>query len=95
MIGFFYRRRRPVAVFLIAIHLMQIVNIRRGYALTSGPSQPEVQAFQPVGATEMVDLFSGDFSYNVPLFELPGPNGGYPFNLSYQGESRWMQKPAG
>lgn len=32
----------------------------------------------------MVDLFSGDFSYNIPLFELPGPNGGYPFNLVYQ-----------
>lgn len=32
----------------------------------------------------MVDIFSGDFSYNIPLFELPGPNGGYPFNLSYQ-----------
>jgi len=53
------------------------------YALTSGPSQPEVQSFQPAGVTDMVDLFSGDFSYNIPLFELPGPNGGYPFNLSY------------
>ncbi len=31
----------------------------------------------------MVDLFTGDFTYNIPLFELPGPNGGYPFNLSY------------
>lgn len=31
----------------------------------------------------MVDLFSGDFTYNIPLFELPGPDGGYPFNLSY------------
>jgi hypothetical protein len=55
-----------------------------GYALTTGPSQPEVSGFQPVSATEMVDPFTGDFSYNIPLFELPGPNGGYPFNLSYQ-----------
>ncbi|HTF05223.1 MAG TPA: hypothetical protein VK826_14440, partial [Bacteroidia bacterium] len=53
------------------------------HALTNGPSQPEVQSFEPVGTTDMVDLFTGDFNYNIPLFELPGPNGGYPFNLSY------------
>lgn len=52
-------------------------------ALTSGPTQPEVQGFEPVGTTQMVDLFSGDFNYNIPLFELPGPDGGYPFNLAY------------
>ncbi len=52
-------------------------------ALTAGPSQPEVQSFEPVQTTEMVDLFTGDFNYNIPLFELPGPNGGYPFNLAY------------
>jgi len=53
------------------------------YALTSGPSQPEAQSFEPVGTTQMVDLFTGDFTYNIPLFELPGPDGGYPFNLAY------------
>ncbi len=52
-------------------------------AAPSGPSQPEVQSFSPAGNTEMVNLFTGDFTYNIPLFELPGPNGGYPFNLSY------------
>ena len=52
-------------------------------ALTSGPTQPEFSGFEPVGTTQMVDLFSGDFTYNIPLFELPGPDGGYPFNLAY------------
>ncbi len=52
-------------------------------ALTSGPTTPEVQSFEPMGTTDMVDLFSGDFTYNIPLMELPGPNGGYPFNLAY------------
>lgn len=52
-------------------------------ALTSGPSQPEVQSFEPATTTQMVDMFTGDFNYNIPLFNLPGPNGGYPFNLSY------------
>lgn len=52
-------------------------------ALTSGPTQPEFQKFTPASATDMVNIFSGDMAYNIPLFELPGPNGGYPFNLSY------------
>jgi len=29
------------------------------FALTGGPSQPEVQSFEPVGVSDMVDLFSG------------------------------------
>ena len=49
-----------------------------------GPTQPEVQSFQALGAGGMVDPFTGDFSYSLPLLELPGPNGGYPFNLAYQ-----------
>ena len=53
------------------------------YALTSGPTQPELQSFEPVGTTEMVNLFSGDFTYNIPLLEVPGPDGGYPINLFY------------
>ena len=48
-------------------------------ALTSGPSAPEVQSFTPIGTTDMVDLFSGDMNYNIPLLDV----GGYPINLSY------------
>jgi hypothetical protein len=44
-----------------------------------GPTQPEMQAFQSVNANNMVDLFSGDFSYNIPLLDV----GGYPVNISY------------
>jgi hypothetical protein len=66
------------------IVVCQFLSPSVAYALTGGPTQPEVQSFAPAGSTDMVDLFSGDFSYNIPLFELPGPNGGYPFNLSYQ-----------
>lgn len=44
-----------------------------------GPSQPEMGAFKSVGDNNMVDLFSGDFSYNIPLLDV----GGYPVNISY------------
>lgn len=44
-----------------------------------GPTQPESQAFQSVSNANMVDLFTGDFSYNVPLIDV----GGYPLALGY------------
>ncbi|HVU57801.1 MAG TPA: PA14 domain-containing protein [Puia sp.] len=52
--------------------------IRRTFG--GGPTQPEMQAFQSVNANNMVDLFSGDFSYNIPLMDV----GGYPLSLSYR-----------
>lgn len=44
-----------------------------------GPTQPEMEAFQPVGANNMVDLFSGDFNYSIPLMDV----GGYPIAIGY------------
>lgn len=49
------------------------------YALTGGPSQPEFNSFTPIGTSDMVDLTSGDFNYNIPIMDV----GGYPLNLSY------------
>lgn len=84
MIQFLQKRKRVLCWFFVSVILLQTVGASTTYALTGGPSQPEVQGFTPAGTSDMVDVFSGDFSYNIPLFELPGPNGGYPFNLSYQ-----------
>ena len=74
---------RGLASFLLTTFVSQIFFPTMALALTSGPSQPEVQSFQAANTTDMVNLFTGDFNYNIPLFELPGPNGGYPFNLAY------------
>ena len=39
----------------------------------------------------MVDLFTGDFSYNIPLLDV----GGYPVNLFYRsGILAWTRKQA-
>ncbi len=74
---------RLLAAFIAINMLVEIVSPTTAFALTTGPSQPEVQSFEPVSTSDMVNLFSGDFTYNIPLFELPGPDGGYPFNLAY------------
>lgn len=44
-----------------------------------GPGQPEMSSFRSVGADNMVNLFTGDFSYSIPLLDV----GGYPVNLFY------------
>jgi len=70
---------RLIAKSLICLLTIQLIAPLSSYALTSGPSQPEVQSFEPVGTTDMVDLFTGDFVYNIPLLDIEG----YPVNISY------------
>lgn len=72
-----------IAVYLALSLLLECFYPTVALALTNGPSQPEMESFEPIGTTEMVDPFSGDFNYNIPLMTVPGPNGGYPLNLSY------------
>lgn len=67
------------SVFMSINLLAEIFFPNIAFALTSGPSQPEVQSFEPVSTSEMVDLFSGDFNYNIPLLNV----GNYPINLAY------------
>ena len=48
-----------------------------------GPNAPEAASFEPVDATDMVNLLTGDMSYVLPLLIVPSPEGGYPIALSY------------
>ncbi len=70
---------RGIAVYLALSLLFEIAYPTVAMALTGGPSQPETSSFEPVGTSDMVDLFSGDFNYNIPLLDV----GGYPVNISY------------
>lgn len=74
---------KSLAAFTAVNFLGQILFPTAAYALTGGPSQPEVQSFEPVSTSDMVNLFNGNFNYNIPLMQVPGPNGGYPINLHY------------
>ncbi len=66
--------------FFLLVHLSaQLLAPSISWAITGGPSQPEVQGFTPADNTNLVDPFTGDFSYNIPLLDV----GGYPVNLSY------------
>ncbi len=86
------KRSKFIAAFFAINMLLEILVPMKAWALTGGPSQPESSSFEPVNTTEMVDLFSGDFNYNIPLFDV----GGYPINISYHGgitmdqEASWV-----
>ncbi|MBD0258724.1 MAG: hypothetical protein ICV83_23655, partial [Cytophagales bacterium] len=78
------RLLRGMALLLAVDTLLQCVAPQAAYALTSGPASPEFSSFEPVATTDMVNLFSGDFNYNLPVLEIPGPDGGgYALSLSY------------
>jgi|GEM_PF-872629 len=79
-----------IAAYLSICMLTEGLLVSAAYALTGGPSQPEFSSFEPVATTGMVNEFTGDFTYNIPLLEIPGPHGsGYPLSLSYHsGESQ-------
>jgi hypothetical protein len=70
---------KPLAIFMALTMLWEIIFPSVAYALTGGPSQPEMESFEPVGTTDMVDVFTGDFNYNIPLLDV----GGYPINIAY------------
>jgi hypothetical protein len=78
MVSFLRRHSRKISITLLFCFLSELSG-NVAFALTSGPSQPETQQFAPAGMDNMVDPFTGDFSYNIPLMDV----GGYPININY------------
>ena len=73
------KKTKIKALVLLGVLALETITPIGAYALTGGPSQPEVQSFEPVGTSQMVDVFSGDFNYNIPLLDVNG----YPVNIAY------------
>ncbi|MCX6180360.1 MAG: hypothetical protein NT150_00335 [Bacteroidetes bacterium] len=79
---------RKAASAMLALMLYQIAFPTVSLALTSGPAQPEFSSFEPVSTTNMVSEHTGDFTYNLPVLNVPGPDGGsYALGLSYHSGS--------
>ena len=63
-----------------------------GGSRMGGPNKPEAGSFKTVNADNLVNLFTGDFSYSIPLLDV----GGYPVNIFYNGgitmdqEASWV-----
>ncbi len=76
---------RLISVFLLLIFIQSLILPQFAFALTTGPHQPEYISYEEPGATDMVNLLTGDFSYNLPILDVPGPEGGFSLPLSYHG----------
>ncbi|WP_299432241.1 hypothetical protein [uncultured Aquimarina sp.] len=74
---------RIIAVFFTITFLQTLIPYNQLWANNNGPNAPEAAAFEPVDATDMVNLLTGDMSYVLPLMNIPSPEGGYPLALSY------------
>jgi YD repeat-containing protein len=73
---------RIIATFFLIVFLPTLIPSSL-YASNNGPIAPEATSFEPVDATDMVNLATGDMSYVLPLLNVPSPEGGYPLALSY------------
>lgn len=87
-----FRSVKIVALVLAFQMFITAIDFNPVFGQSGGPTQPEVQSFEPVQTNQMVDLFTGDFTYNVPLFNIPGPDGGYPINLAYHSGIKMEQE---
>ncbi|TCI90297.1 hypothetical protein [Tenacibaculum sp. M341] len=75
--------RRTIAMFFLCNFLSIQISNNFIFGQSSGPNAPEAAAFEPVDATDMVNLVTGNMSYVLPLINIPSPEGGYPLALSY------------
>lgn len=73
------RYHKIIAIFLSVNLISSILPINLLQAHNNGPNSPEASGFEPVDATDMVNLASGDLAYVLPLMSV----GGFPVNLSY------------
>lgn len=89
-----FSRRNSVklARVLLILIIADLIRPLSAFALTSGPGQPEVQSFVSLSSAGMVDPFTGDLNYSIPLLEIDG----YPLKLDYhsgvgmEDEASWV-----
>lgn len=73
------KQPKPFSIILILLVFSLSINT----ANAQGPNAPEAASFEPVDATDMVNLSAGSFTYVLPLLNIPSPEGGYPIALAY------------
>jgi hypothetical protein len=82
---------RVVASFFLLELVSSIAAPSLSYALM-GPGQPEFTSYESAGSTDMVNLSTGDMTYNVPVLEVPGPETTFSLPLTYRAGIRPEQE---
>ncbi len=93
----FRKSKRSIAIFCLLNILTQLITPLKGYStslrvLSSGGGSPVAAS-----ASSMVDGYTGDFRYSVPLVTVPGPNGesvsvsvGYKAGIGVNQKASWI-----
>ena len=81
---------KKVALLLLSIQVLEMVYPLTALALTGGPTMPEVQQFSQADNEQLVNLFSGDLNYTIPLLDV----GGNPISISYNSDAVKMESEA-
>jgi hypothetical protein len=89
-------RSKVISICLLVLFVQSIFAPTYVHALTTGPHQPEYTSYEEPGASDMVNLLTGDFTFSLPILEVPGPEGSFSLPLSYHGgigldqEASWV-----
>jgi hypothetical protein len=81
------RNKKIIKVVSIILLLNMVNYIFAPSILMAGPvyiSGMEQINQSTISTDDLVDLQSGDFKYNVPLLNVPGPDGNHPISISYK-----------
>lgn len=79
----YHLTRKVYSVFLLLLFVQSIFLPTYSWALTTGPHQPEYTSYEGPGSPDLVNLSTGDFTFSLPILEVPGPEGGFSLPLSY------------
>jgi hypothetical protein len=89
-----FRNRRLVRVaasFLLLETLTTIIAPSVSFS-SIGPGQVEFTSYESPGSTDMVNLTTGDLTYNLPVLDVPGPEFGFSLPLTYRAGIRLEQE---
>ncbi|WP_139063655.1 hypothetical protein [Flagellimonas eckloniae] len=70
---------KVMAVFLTLNFLTGLLPVNLLFASNNGPNSPDVAGFEPIDATDMVNLNTGNLAYTLPLMEVDG----FPISMAY------------
>lgn len=57
-----------------------------------GPGQPEFTSYEASASPDLVNLTTGDLTYNIPVLEVPGPDRSFSLPLTYRAGIRLEQE---
>ena len=69
-------RTISASLFLLALPLLARAQ--------NSPGQSEFSTYAPAGPLDMVDMSTGNFRLNIPVLEVPGPEGSFALPLHYR-----------